>query len=423
MRKVWEEAMESRDLNDVEFVVDPLHALARKFNTFDEFSRWIDNKGAESESGSSDSDSDSNSDLFSEDEEIIGPDGVPVPRAMTAFDDDDANGGAAFIKKKKRKKIPQNKTFNLQLSDEESEAMRMIKKRVRKKKKKRKVYVRPNELESIFSQLVEMEVEYEKKKRPPKEFEFDEAEYYKEGPDESQHVSKIGAYAEMLKEKLRQKKKKVKRVRTPRKPAKFEFNNTVEMLQKHCTLDLMKMKFLTKIWVSIVGDADTMTMNELVCALQKVNKNLIGKDVLKYLFFVLDLIGHDGQAERVIDFKLFAAIAALSEKTAPMEDLYNDFLDTGDLGSLKKKMDLAHRMFEGIFMIDDEFFMDGIPLRLLEMELFAGGYHKEEIDEILNALRANNMDPMSFLDYLVYVPMFVEIHKKIMENPIGWKPM
>ena len=35
------------------------------------------------------------------------------------------------------------------------------------------------------------------------------------------------------------------------------------------------------------------------------------------------------------------------------------------------------------------------------MELFAGGYSRPDIAEILGALRANSMDPMTFLDYLV----------------------
>ena len=271
----------------------------------------------------------------------------------------DENRQGNEVLSQKKRPIPA-KAFTLQLSDEESDATRMIKKRLRKKNKKKKVkvYVHPAELESIFSQLVEMELEFLKKKeQAKKDFDFDEGEYYNSGEDDTSEVSKIGQYADMLTEKLKQKKKRPKRQGQARKPAKFEFNSTVEMLQKHCTLDLFKMKYLTNIWADIVGEAQTMTMSELAFALQKVNKHLIGKDVLKYLFFVLDLIGSDGEPERVVDFKLFAAIAALSEKTAPMEDLYNDFLDTGDLGSLKMKMDLAHRMFAGIFMADDEFFL------------------------------------------------------------------
>lgn len=45
------------------------------------------------------------------------------------------------------------------------------------------------------------------------------------------------------------------------------------------------------------------------------------------------------------------AIAALSEKVAPMESLIRGFVDQADFQSLRHKLDRAHHMFLNLFKV------------------------------------------------------------------------
>ena len=40
-----------------------------------------------------------------------------------------------------------------------------------------------------------------------------------------------------------------------------------------------------------------------------------------------------------------------------------------------------------------------------------------QIHEILTALQTNGMDPLTYIDYLAYIPMFIDVHKDIVEHP------
>ena len=39
--------------------------------------------------------------------------------------------------------------------------------------------------------------------------------------------------------------------------------------------------------------------------------------------------------------------------------------------------------------------------------------------DILGALQANDMDPLTYLDYLAYIPMFIDVHTDIVANPLA----
>lgn len=82
----------------------------------------------------------------------------------------------------------------------------------------------------------------------------------------------------------------------------------------------------------------------------KVNHKLIGNAEIKYVFYVLDLLGERATVTGGLhDFKTFAAIAALSERVSPMEGMIRGFVDNADFGSLRQKLDRANHMFLNLF--------------------------------------------------------------------------
>ncbi len=56
----------------------------------------------------------------------------------------------------------------------------------------------------------------------------------------------------------------------------------------------------------------------------------------------------------------------------------------------------------------------------LSVELQAGGLTGEHVDFVVDRLNHENRGLVEFLDYLTYVPLFVEIHDSISGNPLDF---
>lgn len=54
------------------------------------------------------------------------------------------------------------------------------------------------------------------------------------------------------------------------------------------------------------------------------------------------------------------------------------------------------------------------------MELQAGGLTVEHVDFVVDRLNHEGKGFVEFLDYLTYVPLFVEIHDSIYGNPLDF---
>merc|ERR1712110_934733 len=105
-----------------------------------------------------------------------------------------------------------------------------------------------------------------------------------------------------------------------------------------------------------------------------------------------------------------------------MEQLIKNFVDNADFTSLRHKLDCAHHMFLNLFRTETQDELMAIPLEELEMVFRAGGLAQRQVDDILVALRSNGMDPLTYLDYLAYIPMFIDVHTDIIANPFAPAP-
>ena len=55
----------------------------------------------------------------------------------------------------------------------------------------------------------------------------------------------------------------------------------------------------------------------------------------------------------------------------------------------------------------------------LAIELTSGGVSSENIQICMKKFNAENRGYVDFLDFLTYVPLFVEIHESILKNPLS----
>lgn len=56
----------------------------------------------------------------------------------------------------------------------------------------------------------------------------------------------------------------------------------------------------------------------------------------------------------------------------------------------------------------------------LAVELQAGGLTQEHVEFVVDRLNHEDKGLVEFLDYLTYVPLFVEIHDNIYGNPLDF---
>jgi hypothetical protein len=90
-----------------------------------------------------------------------------------------------------------------------------------------------------------------------------------------------------------------------------------------------------------------------------------------------------------------------------------------DFNALEIKLDKAKQLF---YLMCDR--CDNVPdgyvtAEALSIELAAGGLSNENIQMCMKKFNRENKGYVDFLDFLTYVPLFVEIHESILSNPFS----
>lgn len=165
---------------------------------------------------------------------------------------------------------------------------------------------------------------------------------------------------------------------------------------------------------------EEMNREELEGALQIVNHNLLTENEFSYMYHILNLTGR-----RKINFKLFCVIAALSERITHMDPVIRELLnkekgwkrETNDYETLDVRMNRSKELFQ---LLDEG---DSVPFgnalaSSLAVELTAGGLSPELTNYVMSKFNREGKGYVDFLDYVTYVPLFIEIHEKIIKDPL-----
>ena len=118
--------------------------------------------------------------------------------------------------------------------------------------------------------------------------------------------------------------------------------------------------------------------------------------------------------KKEIDFRMFAVISALSEKVTSLDRLVRGLVNQMDAYAMAKKMMGCKKMY---YLLDEH--SDGlVEMDMLVREVRAGRITQAHEDIIVAKFSEDGKSYVDFLDFLTYIPLFMEIHDTINDNPL-----
>ncbi|KAH9496220.1 potassium channel, sub T, member 2, partial [Bulinus truncatus] len=157
-----------------------------------------------------------------------------------------------------------------------------------------------------------------------------------------------------------------------------------------------------------------MNLEEVEEALQQINHNLLTDKEFYFLYSVLDL-----PRREKINFRLFTIIAALSEKVTQLDPVVRKLINKFDYNALDIKMEKCKELFE--LLESDHVPKGAAQASSLAVELTAGGLRPEHTRYVMTKFNRDSKGFIDFLDFVTYVPLFVEIHQRIITDPLNGK--
>ncbi|XP_064652020.1 uncharacterized protein LOC135502839 isoform X2 [Lineus longissimus] len=157
-----------------------------------------------------------------------------------------------------------------------------------------------------------------------------------------------------------------------------------------------------------------MNLEEVESALKQINNNLLTEKECQFIYHILDLPGQPR-----INMKLFSVIASLSERIMDSDPIIRKLINKFNFDALDVKMAKCKELF---YLLSDQDIdaPDGkITARSLAVELAAGGVSPEHTKYVLSKFNRERKGVVDFLDYLTYVPLFIEIHDRIISDPLS----
>eukprot|EP00118_Oscarella_pearsei_P004508 m.19460 g.19460 ORF g.19460 m.19460 type:complete len:850 (+) comp27843_c0_seq3:1-2550(+) len=201
----------------------------------------------------------------------------------------------------------------------------------------------------------------------------------------------------------------------------------LDYLAKYCIISPERLPHYERSYLNVARDEeDKIDLEQLDFALKAVNYDLITDSEMGYISHVLELPGR-----RELNFKLFACVAALSERVVGLEPMVKNLIHQMNFAALDYKLRKCKELF---YLLASENEAGVVTSSALAIELHAGGLTKEHEDyvkykalrekqllslffQVVDRLDKEKNGCIEFLDYLVYVPLFVEIHDSICGNP------
>ncbi|EDV22378.1 uncharacterized protein TRIADDRAFT_58917 [Trichoplax adhaerens] len=157
----------------------------------------------------------------------------------------------------------------------------------------------------------------------------------------------------------------------------------------------------------------SLTLKQLGSALKTVNRNLISEKEIDFVKQILDLPGR-----KKLNFKLFTLVAALSEKVVALDGVVKNMINKLTFDALDVKLQKCKELF---YLLDEDNFnrpSGVVTLDNLAIELAAGGLSHDQVRLVRKQFDKNNVGTVEFIDYLTYIPLFMEIHSHIISEPL-----
>eukprot|EP00056_Hartaetosiga_gracilis_P015426 m.241692 g.241692 ORF g.241692 m.241692 type:complete len:866 (+) comp25442_c0_seq1:88-2685(+) len=200
---------------------------------------------------------------------------------------------------------------------------------------------------------------------------------------------------------------------TPDEEEDQSITSALDYLSRYCIISNTQAKKYMKVFECLDRDGDgVISLVELDFGLKTINKEFISSQEIAYVTTVLD-VDQEHKKSNGITARQFALISALSERVVGLDTFVKNLVNTLDLNALKKKVGGC----KDLFYILDENKRGVVSSEDMSNELVAGRLSKEHEDLVLEKLCEGGRDGILFLDFLKYLPLFVEIHNTINNNP------
>lgn len=187
-----------------------------------------------------------------------------------------------------------------------------------------------------------------------------------------------------------------------------------------------------KVHAAAGGDLKNQEGSEVIShydmteALKAVNKDLINDKEIEYMLRVLDIMEDVSATDasnsktgprRLITLTQFAAIAALAEKVTALDGTVKNAISVMDFDALHAKMQKSR----DLFFLNNPSPTGHIDIVSLGVEFKASRMDEEQMGTLISRFCAGGKETLSFLDFLSYIPLFVDIHDAITSDPMTEK--
>eukprot|EP00111_Clytia_hemisphaerica_P004413 TCONS_00012622-protein len=161
--------------------------------------------------------------------------------------------------------------------------------------------------------------------------------------------------------------------------------------------------------------ASYINSEDLPRVLKKLNMKIKSKE----LSFIEKLMQLPEQHPK-LNLKMFSIVAAMTEKITDIDSSIKHYLDQIDLKTMERRLEKCKELYmlinEEFNKTDQEFRTDRSAENLFA-ELIAGGMNEKEMKSIMEKLV--NDGRVDFLDFAMYIPLFIKIHETILKTPFG----
>ncbi|XP_067933042.1 uncharacterized protein [Watersipora subatra] len=191
-----------------------------------------------------------------------------------------------------------------------------------------------------------------------------------------------------------------------------------ELYLKECAQSFQEPEFRKKqstLFNKFHPDMDEqMNIDEVEEALRTINGHLLTDKELQFIYHILKIPGR-----KVLNLKTFGCVAALSEKVQQLHPVIRKLINKFDFEALDVKMEKCKELYELLQEGTSDKPYGTIPLRSLHVELQAGGLSDEHLNFVTSKFNVTEKGYVEYLDFLTYVPLFVELHDRICSNPLA----
>ncbi|EGD77251.1 hypothetical protein PTSG_12711 [Salpingoeca rosetta] len=197
-------------------------------------------------------------------------------------------------------------------------------------------------------------------------------------------------------------------------------SDAIKYAYNYCILDPEHVKYYLKVFKDVDANGDhRLDYKELGRGLRQVNNHLITNREVDYVLRVLDVVNESmgrqhRENKRRISFRLFSVIAALSERVTKLDSVVRNKINTMDYRALEEKLKHAKHLF----YVNDLRKTGTISMEALEIEMQAGNLKSSHRREVMQQIAQEGIEELTFLDYLAYIPLFLDIHDAILDNPL-----